>query len=98
MSTGVSLLRTAQSLLTGRTITLQRSIEAEELGKHPRNLRCEDHVISQEGVVTSFCDPETYLTPVEVCAITSQGCYVVVGLHLKKEASEQNWETLHNLM
>ena len=58
----------------------------------------EDHVVSLEGVVTSFFDPETYPTPEVVCAITSQDCYVVVGLHPKKETSEQNWATLHNLL
>ena len=50
-------------------------------------------MVSLEGVVTSFFDPETYPSPEEVCAITSNCCYVMVGLHPKKEASEQNWET-----
>ena len=58
----------------------------------------EDHVVSIESLITSYCDPETYLTPEEVRAIVSHGCYVVVALHPKKEASEQDWETLHNLL
>ena len=39
-----------------------------------------------EVVVTRFYDPEAYPPPAEVHAFTSQVCYVVVGLHLKKEA------------
>ena len=48
----------------------------------------EDHVVSFEGGVTRFFYQEIYPTPEDVCAITSQCCYVVVGLHPRKEASE----------
>ena len=41
----------------------------------------EVQVVSLGGVIISVCDPEAYSTPEEVRAISSQGCYVVVGLH-----------------
>ena len=75
---------------------LARSASIQEICSQERP--DDDHVVSLEGLVTSYCDPETYPTPEEVRAIVSQGCYVVVGLHPKKEASERDWETLHNLL
>ena len=75
---------------------LARSASIQEICSQERPDK--DHVVSLEGLITSYCDPETYPTPEEVRAIVSQGCYVVVGLHPKKEASERDWETLHNLL
>ena len=75
---------------------LARSASIQEICSQERP--DDDHVVSLEGLVTSYCDPETYPTPDEVRAIVSQGCYVVVGLHPKKEASERDWETLHDLL
>ena len=75
---------------------LARSASIQEICSQERP--DDDHVVSLEGLVTSYCDPATYPTPEEVRSIVSQGCYVVVGLHPKKEASERDWETLHNLL
>ena len=75
---------------------LVRSASIQEICSQERP--DDDHVVSLEGLVTSYCDPATYPTPEEVRSIVSQGCYVVVGLHPKKEASERDWETLHNLL
>ena len=75
---------------------LARSASIQEICS--QELPDDDHVVSLEGLVTSYCDPATYPTPEEVRSIVSQGCYVVVGLHPKKEASERDWETLHNLL
>ena len=58
---------------------LARSASIQEICSQERP--DDDHVVSLEGLVTSYCDPETYPTPEEVRAIVSQGCYVVVGLH-----------------
>ena len=75
---------------------LARSASIQEICSQERP--DDDHVVSLEGLVTSYCDPATYPTPEEVRSIVSQGCYVVVGLHPKKEASERDWENLHNLL
>ena len=62
---------------------LARSASIQEICSQERP--DDDHVVSLEGLVTSYCDPETYPTPEEVRAIVSQGCYVVVGLHPRKK-------------
>ena len=58
----------------------------------------ENREVTLEGVVASFCDPVTYPTPEEVHTLTSQGCYVVIGMHPKKTPSEEDWKRLHDLL
>ncbi|MEW8542640.1 MAG: hypothetical protein AB2693_03825 [Candidatus Thiodiazotropha sp.] len=40
-----------------------------------------DREVTLEGVVASFCDPDTYPTPEEVRSLTDQGCFVVVSMY-----------------
>ncbi|MEW8545085.1 MAG: hypothetical protein AB2693_16290 [Candidatus Thiodiazotropha sp.] len=57
-----------------------------------------DREVTLEGVVASFCDPDTYPFPEEVCSLTDQGCFVVVGIQPKKGASEQDCARLLSLL
>ena len=58
----------------------------------------EEFEVTLEGVVASFCDPETYPTPEEVGTLTDQGCYVVVGIHPKKDFGEDDCHRLAELL
>lgn len=58
----------------------------------------EDQAVELEGVVASFCDPETYPTPEEVKVLTDQGCYVVVGVHPKKWPTDEDWVRFRELV
>ena len=62
-----------------------RTARLQEMGD--RNRPDENREVTLEDVIASFCDTETYLTPEEVHTLTSQGCYVVIGIQPKKAPS-----------
>ena len=62
-----------------------------------KNVPEEGYEVQLEGAVASFCDPETFPTPEEVDSLIDQGCFVVVGVHPKKELTEEGFVRLKQL-
>jgi hypothetical protein len=58
----------------------------------------EEDEVRLEGVVSLFCDPETYPTPGNIRRCSTQGVIPVIGIHPKKSIDEKGFSKLQFLL